>query len=53
MHRLIHALNQRIRPADFWVPRSAALEALGRRDRRRMAEQLLFTFPHRINGKQW
>jgi anti-sigma regulatory factor (Ser/Thr protein kinase) len=31
MHRLIHALDQPIRPADFWGPRSAALEVSDQR----------------------
>jgi hypothetical protein len=50
MHRLINALDQRVRPADFGGPRSAALEVLGRRDRRRMAAELLFT--HRVRATE-
>lgn len=53
MHRLIHALVQQMRSADFWGPRSAALEVLGHYGRRRTAAKLLFACPYRITGKQW
>jgi anti-sigma regulatory factor (Ser/Thr protein kinase) len=51
MHRLIQALDQRVRPAHLWGPRSAALEVLGRHGRRRTAAQLLFTLPYRDQPK--
>lgn len=40
MHRLIHTVDQPIRTAEFWGPRSAALEVLGRRNRRRMTAKV-------------
>jgi hypothetical protein len=53
MHCLTHALDQRIRSADFWAGCRAAPEVLRRRGRRSTAATPLITSPYRLNGKQW
>jgi 4'-phosphopantetheinyl transferase EntD len=53
MHLLVHALDQRIRSAEFLEGRRAAPEVLGRGGRRSTGAKPLITSPHRLNGKQW